>query len=200
MKLGNYYDRYFISNKGIVFDLVENKEVPIWRDKKGKYCHVSIYIEGKRRIKKVHRLVAELYLVNPNPLLFDEINHKDGNKDNNDVINLEWSNSYLNNKHARDNKLNNISESNSNRWNNKEFSKKTKSNMSKAAKIRNMSGRRNPNFKINIMYLDTLYTIKEFAPIIGLTYSGLYQKIKKALNNKEDYIHFNDNKVYILQG
>lgn len=56
-------------------------------DKKG-YQFVQLFINGKFRSKKVHRLVAESFLLNPNN--FPQVNHKDENKLNNSVKNLEW--------------------------------------------------------------------------------------------------------------
>ena len=44
--------------------------------------------EGKQITIKFHRLVAEFFLVNPNGYKY--VNHKDENKQNNDVNNLEW--------------------------------------------------------------------------------------------------------------
>lgn len=46
----------------------------------------------------IHRLVAICYL--ENPCGYPEINHKDGNKQNNSVDNLEWCNRSFNNRHA----------------------------------------------------------------------------------------------------
>ena len=38
----------------------------------------------------VHRLVAETYIENPEPEVRTQVNHKDGNKKNNTISNLEW--------------------------------------------------------------------------------------------------------------
>jgi hypothetical protein len=57
---------------------------------------------GKREIR-VHRAVAEAFI--PNPLNLPEINHKDGNKDNNRVDNLEWATHDDNMRHAYKNGL-----------------------------------------------------------------------------------------------
>ena len=56
-------------------------------DKYG-YLQVNLTVDGKTKTKKIHRLVAEAFI--PNPNRFPEINHIDENKINNIVENLEW--------------------------------------------------------------------------------------------------------------
>lgn len=63
------------------------------------YLRVSI---GKK-LMFVHRLVAEKYIPNPNNL--PQVNHKDGNKLNNSVDNLEWVSNKQNREHALENGL-----------------------------------------------------------------------------------------------
>lgn len=56
---------------------------------KGGYYSVHLYIgQRKREPKLIHRLVAEQFLPNPNN--YPQVNHKDENKLNNRVDNLEW--------------------------------------------------------------------------------------------------------------
>lgn len=52
----------------------------------------------KRIIRKAHRLVATAFIENPN--LFKEVNHIDGNKNNNSMENLEWTTRSDNMYHA----------------------------------------------------------------------------------------------------
>ena len=52
------------------------------------YCQVRLRKNDNGTTRKVHRLVADAFIPNPNGL--KEINHKDENKDNNRVDNLEW--------------------------------------------------------------------------------------------------------------
>lgn len=61
------------------------------------YKIVILYKNGKRKNAYVHRLVAEHFIENPNSLR--EVNHKDFDKDNNSVENLEWVSSSENKKH-----------------------------------------------------------------------------------------------------
>lgn len=67
------------------------------KDKKG-YLRLRVTLERKKQSYKVHRLVAEAFL--PNPMGKTQVNHKDGNKENNAVYNLEWSNNAENAQHA----------------------------------------------------------------------------------------------------
>lgn len=57
------------------------------RTSKG-YCRVRLYYEGKVHTEFVHQLVAETFL--PNKKHLPCINHKDEDKTNNHVENLEW--------------------------------------------------------------------------------------------------------------
>ena len=88
--------KYQISNKGNVKSLPHYYE---WRGKKkfnkgkilkpyktGKKPFLTVDLTGKPYL--VHRLVAETFIDNPNS--YKEVNHKDENKLNNDVDNLEW--------------------------------------------------------------------------------------------------------------
>lgn len=62
------------------------------------YRYIVINFEGKQKFLLVHRLVAEAFLPNPNNL--PEVNHKDLNKGNNCINNLEWCSRQENVDHA----------------------------------------------------------------------------------------------------
>lgn len=68
------------------------------------YKTVGLYLEGKVKRIKVHRLVAEAFL--PKEEGKDCVNHRDGNKWNNSVANLEWCTRSENSKHAYESGLN----------------------------------------------------------------------------------------------
>ncbi len=64
------------------------------------YYAYSLHIKNKRKICKVHRLVALAFI--PNPDNKPQVNHKDGNKTNNHINNLEWVTHQENVQHAWD--------------------------------------------------------------------------------------------------
>lgn len=70
--------------------------------KKG-YLRVTLSIRGKPYAARIHRLVASAFL--PNPENLPQVNHKDGNKENNTVTNLEWISNLANMEHAVENDL-----------------------------------------------------------------------------------------------
>ena len=91
--------RYEVSNYGHVRT---NNQRPglltLTKQPKG-YRYAMVHLtNGKAKNCRVHRLVAQLFL--PNPEGLPEVNHKDGNKDNNHVDNLEWVTRSDNVKHS----------------------------------------------------------------------------------------------------
>ena len=58
------------------------------------YLRIALSKNGKVKDKLIHRLVAEEFIPNPNNL--PQVNHKDENKNNNYVTNLEWCDSKYN--------------------------------------------------------------------------------------------------------
>jgi hypothetical protein len=68
------------------------------------YYRIGLYIDGKSKTYKLHRLIGECFIEKPDDK--NQINHKDCNKLNNDVSNLEWCNNSENQLHAYQNGLN----------------------------------------------------------------------------------------------
>lgn len=71
------------------------------KDYKG-YLRLSLCKEGKLKPFRVHRLVAEAFIPNPNNL--PQVNHKDENKENNCITNLEWCTNEYNHNYGTRNK------------------------------------------------------------------------------------------------
>lgn len=98
-----YENKYLISDKGRVKSLIDNKGnkrelIRIPRKAKNGYLYLNLWKGGKSKTKKIHRLVAEHFIDNPDNKL--QVNHKDGNKLNNNVSNLEWCTAQENTMHA----------------------------------------------------------------------------------------------------
>lgn len=86
----NINDRYAVNRVGEVKNLETNKKLNPSFNKAG-YRVVSLYDKQthKRSTIRVHRLVAEAFIANPEGK--EDVNHIDGNKANNVVENLEWA-------------------------------------------------------------------------------------------------------------
>ena len=93
------YPRYSVSNLGRVKNNNTDKVLKGYMDFKG-YQRVCIHCrgEGIRKDLKVHRLVAEAFV--PNPDNKPQVNHIDGNKQNNAASNLEFCTNQENQLHA----------------------------------------------------------------------------------------------------
>ena len=105
-----YEGLYKVSNKGNVYSVER-------RDSRGRkrggftlkpayngigYLQVKLHKNGIGVNYSVHRIVAEVFIPNPNNYL--EINHKDENKTNNNAENLEWCTRTYNINHGKRNK------------------------------------------------------------------------------------------------
>ncbi len=93
---------YLISEDGKIWSNKTNKYISQRVGSKGYYI-VNLSIDGKCKTFQVHRLVALTFIENPNNLPI--INHKDGNKLNNSIENLEWCTYSDNTLHALKNNL-----------------------------------------------------------------------------------------------
>lgn len=99
------YDNYLVSTWGKVYKIDMAKQIML--DRHGKYeiatrnlreltpqetnkgyLRVALFKNGKRKWHKVHRLVAHAFI--PNCEHKPQVNHIDGNKQNNSITNLEW--------------------------------------------------------------------------------------------------------------
>lgn len=98
-----YEGYYKISNLGNVLSLLDRGR---WKGNsvlKSGNCHgyrcVNLCRKGsKQKFARIHRLLANAFI--PNPLNKPQINHKDGNRTNNNLENLEWCTSAENLSHS----------------------------------------------------------------------------------------------------
>lgn len=96
VSIKDYENLYQVSNYGNIRSL--DKKDSLGRFVKGKnmkpivrkdgYLDITLHKDGKGKHFLLHRLIAETFIDNPND--YKEINHKDENKANNNINNLEW--------------------------------------------------------------------------------------------------------------
>lgn len=90
-------ERYHVSESGVVTNRLTGRVLKSC--KSSAYPRVTLSVDRVKRQISVHRLVALLYI--PNPENKPCVNHKDGNKQNSHVSNLEWVTYSENEVHAR---------------------------------------------------------------------------------------------------
>lgn len=88
---------YLITSDGKIINKTTNREKKPFVSNSG-YKRVTLWFDGKQKKMSVHRLVAMMYIPNPNNL--SQVNHIDGDKKNNNVNNLEWCDQRHNTKEA----------------------------------------------------------------------------------------------------
>ena len=108
--INNYEGLYQISNEGNVKSLDKSYNVGYGGIKHQEeiilkptyvgngYLHVCLCKNGNKEYKRIHRLVAEAFIPNPNG--YPTVNHKDENPENNKVENLEWCTQLDNVRHS----------------------------------------------------------------------------------------------------
>jgi hypothetical protein len=93
----NYKGKYSITKDGKIWSHIRDRFLKKQTNRLG-YEIIRLGSNGQKKTLTVHRLVALTYL--PKVEGCNEVNHKDGNKLNNDFSNLEWTTRSENMKHA----------------------------------------------------------------------------------------------------
>ena len=96
------FENYYIDKEGNIYTKDKKLMTGKFVDNTG-YYQIVLRKNGKRSYQRLHRLIAKQFIDNPNNL--PQVNHKDGNKLNNSLDNLEWISNSDNTKHGYDNNL-----------------------------------------------------------------------------------------------
>jgi len=97
MKTINNFENYTITENGVIIN-EKTKHNKSWYIGSTGYYMVTLSKNNKQNPKRVHRLIAEMFI--PNPYNKPHVNHKDGDKLNNNIKNLEWCTHLENMQHA----------------------------------------------------------------------------------------------------
>lgn len=98
--------RYDISDKGDIRNRETLHYLETFTFKSTGYKMIGLSYDKHRYLRSIHRLVAEAFI--PNPENKPQVNHKNGDKMNNNVNNLEWVTNKENSEHAVEHGLLNI--------------------------------------------------------------------------------------------
>ncbi len=93
---------HYCNSKGGSVRFCKGKPLTKKYDKTSGYYRISVRGNGKQRWVLLHRLIAETLI--PNPTNLPQVNHKDENKLNNTVDNLEWCSASYNVNYGNRNK------------------------------------------------------------------------------------------------
>lgn len=95
------FDNYEISNYGRLKYKIQSKyKITLGSKQSDGYRTASLKTNGKQIRISIHRLVALLFIQNPENKSY--VNHIDGNRENNNINNLEWTTPSENSQHAHD--------------------------------------------------------------------------------------------------
>lgn len=89
--------KYLINTDGQIYSEITEKFLKPFKNPQG-YCLVDIAHKGESYTRQLHRLVALTFIPNPDKL--ETVNHKNGDKSDNSVDNLEWMTRLDNVRHA----------------------------------------------------------------------------------------------------
>ena len=155
-----YENYYSVSNTGRILSKRKNKCLAFGDNGKG-YLFVNLYSEKSIKRFYIHRLVAMTFLDNNENKT--QVNHKDCDKSNNNVNNLEWNTAYENINHAVKNK----------RFYTSDYQKEQTSKANRGVNNHLTKLKESQVIEIKIYLTENKYTQKQIAEKYGITRSNV---------------------------
>lgn len=194
-----YEGLYQVSNLGNVKSLNYGKERILKPIKNGKgYLQVILCKNGKHKMYQVHRLVATVFLPNPNNLPC--VNHKDENSLNNCLYNLEWCTYSYNNSYGTKNQRT-ISTRRINDPNNESYQKMISTRRinnpnnecyKKAIKTRRINNPNNECYQKMVETKTKNYSYGAEKPVVQYTKDGIEITTYKSINEASRQTNISD--------
>ena len=176
--INGYEGRYQVSNLGEVRSLDYNhtKSIKLLKIGVTKYGYCTVAICGKR--VKVHRLVAQAFI--PNPCNLPQVNHKNENKTDNRVSNLEWCDAKYNcNYGTRNLRMGNSLNGSGNGMYSKKHSSETKAKIGEKSKK-----------KVRCVETDMIFnSINDLANYLGVNRNSV-TRVLKGIRKSLKGLHF----------
>lgn len=167
------YENYQIGDTGIVINKKTGRELK-QQEKKG-YMNVSLFKNGQKKNKLVHRLVAEAFIENIKN--YPQVNHKNENTHDNCVDNLEWCTAKYNSNYGTHKEKIRKRMLENNPFKEKKHSEKSKEKM-RLAKIGKESKRKREVIINGIKYDSVTSAMKQ----LNIGTKKIYQLLKEENN------------------
>ena len=178
------FPNYSVSTDGVVINNRTGRELKqtIHKSRNSGYKTVFLYGSNGRKTMSVHRLVAQVFIPNPDNL--PQVNHRDENTLNNCVDNLEWCTAKYNCNygHHIENVQNSLKRSGKS-WRRRKHSRISRDKIS-ATKRGKPSKRKRAVLINGTIKIDSLTECAEF---LGLSLTQVYNLIN-GLRKSSDYI------------
>lgn len=166
-----YEKEYSVNRHG---EVMRNETKKILRPSVAKngYLVVSLWKNNKGKTHYIHRLIAEHFIP---PYHGETVNHKDGNKTNNELSNLEWSTYSGNNKHAYDAGLRTITPEHSEKLR-RAIIKRNKNDTYRSIPIE--------VYKLNGDFVGRFESIKEATEALGISRKPIYEGLRNRVQSR----------------